>query len=240
LWRRSGLGRAALERLAAADALRSLDLDRRRGLWALKALGEAPLPLFAKSNCHPGLRRGDKKESETRAAALLPQMPLGEHVVEDYVTTGLTIKRHPLAFLRAELKRDGLVAAADLATLPVGRRLAIAGLILIRQRPGSANGVVFITLEDETGIANLIVWPAILERFRRAALGATLLYCRGRLQREESVIHLVAEDLRDMTTRLGTLRQRSGDDPLPPRVTPREQVPGHAARDIVIPSRDFR
>jgi error-prone DNA polymerase len=240
LWRRSGLGRAALERLAAADALRSLDLDRRRGLWALKALGEAPLPLFAKSNCHPGLRRGDKKESETRAAALLPQMPLGEHVVEDYVTTGLTIKRHPLAFLRAELKRDGLVAAADLATLPVGRRLAIAGLVLIRQRPGSANGVVFITLEDETGIANLIVWPAILERFRRAALGATLLYCRGRLQREESVIHLVAEDLRDMTTRLGTLRQRSGDDPLPPRVTPREQVPGHAARDIVIPSRDFR
>ena len=115
------------------------------------------------------------KDSETRAAALLPAMPLGEHVVEDYATTGLTIKRHPLAFLRAELAREGLVAAADLATLPVGRRLAIAGLVLIRQRPGSANGVVFVTLEDETGIANLIVWPAILERFRRAALGATLL-----------------------------------------------------------------
>ncbi len=277
LWRKSGLGRAALERLAAADALRSLGLDRRRGLWALKALGEAPLPLFASLSCHPGegrgplghipagssmdpgLRRGDKKASETRAAALLPQMPLGEHVVEDYATTGLTIKRHPLAFLRAELAREGLVAAADLATMPVGRRLAIAGLVLIRQRPGSANGVVFITIEDETGIANLIVWPAILERFRRAALGATLLYCRGRLQREESVIHLVAEDLRDMTARLNTLRERTGrertgrertgrertgDEALSPhRKSPpaqHERLPGCNPSDIVIPSRDFR
>ena len=240
LWRRSGLGRAALERLAAADALRSLGLDRRRGLWALKALGDEPLPLFASSNCHPG---------EGRAASLLPAMPLGEHVVEDYATTGLTIKRHPLAFLRAELAREGLVAAADLATLPVGRRLAIAGLVLIRQRPGSANGVVFITLEDETGIANLIVWPAILERFRRAALGATLLYCRGRLQREESVIHIVAEDLRDMTARLGTLRERTGrdrtgDSPIAPPGKPpfelRERIPGYDPRDIVVTSRDFR
>ncbi|HEV8678093.1 MAG TPA: OB-fold nucleic acid binding domain-containing protein, partial [Stellaceae bacterium] len=288
LWRRSGLGRTALERLAAADALRSLDLDRRRGLWALKALGEAPLPLFAVSDRafapHPDplpargereslrhlplkpanitagccsrvpspRKRGEGQgegpsndaESETRAAALLPQMPLGEHVVEDYATTGLTIKHHPLAFLRAELKRDGLVAAADLATLPVNRRLAIAGLVLIRQRPGSANGVVFVTLEDETGIANLIVWPAILERFRRAALGATLLYCRGRLQREESVIHLVAEDLRDWTARLNTLRERTGDDPLPPSGKPpfalRERLPGYDSHDLAIPSRDFR
>jgi len=262
LWLKSGLGRAALERLAAADALRSLDqsiggLDRRRGLWALKALGEAPLPLFAATQKFSlstaggegSLRAGKDHDSETRAAALLPQMPLGEHVVEDYATTGLTIKRHPLAFLRAELAREGLAAAAELATLPVGRRLAIAGLVLIRQRPGSANGVVFITLEDETGIANLIVWPAILERFRRAALGATLLYCRGRLQREESVIHIVAEDLRDWTPRLGTLRERTGrehtgDGPLPPPgkppFAPRERIPGYDVRDIVIASRDFR
>ncbi len=134
----------------------------------------------------------------------------------------------------------------DLATLPVGRRLAIAGLVLIRQRPGSANGVVFITLEDETGIANLIVWPAILERFRRAALGATLLYCRGRLQREESVIHLVAEDLRDMTARLNTLRdRRTGDDEAAaaarkPPFALRERLPGYNSHDLAIPSRDFR
>ena len=247
-------------------------LDRRRGLWALKALGDAPLPLFAAAETtlpapHPptasprvppsprvhGERVGVRgwpgpppplqaTPSETRAAALLPAMPLGEHVVEDYATTGLTIKRHPLAFLRAELAREGLVAAADLATLPVGRRLAVAGLVLIRQRPGSANGVVFITLEDETGIANLIVWPAILERFRRAALGATLLYCRGRLQREESVIHLVAEDLRDWTARLNTLRERTGDDPPPgkPPIALRERLPGYDSHDLVIPSRNFR
>jgi error-prone DNA polymerase len=116
--------------------------------------------------------------------------------------------------------------------------------VLIRQRPGSANGVVFVTLEDETGIANLIVWPDVLERFRRAALGATLLYCRGRLQREETVIHLVAEDLRDWTARLNTLRDRTGEE------TPayssrsafaqRRRLPGYASPDLIIASRDFR
>jgi error-prone DNA polymerase len=270
LWRRSGLGPAALERLAGADALRSLGLDRRRGLWEVKALGAAPLPLFANLSCHPGevrdppgripagsgmdrsFRRDDekdnekdsKKNNERLAAALLPRMPLGEHVVEDYGTLGLTLKRHPLAFLRAELRQAGLVSAADLATLPVDRRLAIAGLVLIRQRPGSANGVVFVTLEDETGIANLIVWPAVLEHFRRAALGATLLYCRGRLQREESVIHIVADDLQDWTARLDTLRRRTGDDAPPPAACPPAAPPVRprrpAAHDLVIASRDFR
>ncbi|HTT79624.1 MAG TPA: error-prone DNA polymerase, partial [Stellaceae bacterium] len=245
LWRRSGLGLAALERLAAADALRSLGLDRRRGLWGVKALGQAPLPLFAAaeatgktSSCPAMIRQGN----EEIAASLLPAMPLGEHVVEDYATIGLTLKRHPLAFLRAEFMRDGLAAAADLAALPLDRRLAIAGLVLIRQRPGSANGVVFVTLEDETGIANLIIWPAVLERFRRAALGATLLYCRGRLQREESVIHIVAEDLQDWTARLNMLRERTGDAPLPARapVSPPVRPPGRAAHDLVIASRNFR
>jgi DNA polymerase III alpha subunit len=194
-------------------------------------------------------RLATKKDNETFATSLLPEMPLGEHVVEDYATLGLTIKRHPLAFLRAELKQEGLVMAADLATLPNqhqtgDRRVSIAGLVLIRQRPGSANGVVFITLEDETGIANLIVWPATLERFRRAALGATLLYCRGRLQREESVIHIVAEDLKDWTRRLNTLRDRTGTEPplsarKPPFALP-ERIPGYDPREIVIPSRDFR
>jgi error-prone DNA polymerase len=258
--RRSGLGRTALERLAAADALRSLDLDRRHGLWALKGLTDPPLPLFAAAEECPSPPRhgprGAERESvgETFAASLLPEMPLGEHVVEDYATLGLTIKRHPLAFLRAELTREGLVCARDLATLPTqhqtgGGRFAIAGLVLIRQRPGSANGVVFVTIEDETGVANLIVWPPVLERFRRAALGATLLYCRGRLQREEGVIHIVAEDLRDWTRRLNTLRERTGreradEDPLPKRRKPPfalpEKIPGYDARDIVIPSRDFR
>jgi DNA polymerase III alpha subunit len=175
---------------------------------------------------------------------LLPEMPLGEHVVEDYASLSLTLKRHPLAFLRSELADEGLVTAAALAHLPVDRRLSIAGIVLIRQRPGSANGVVFITVEDETGIANLIVWPAILERFRRAALGATLLRCTGKLQREESVIHVVADRLEDMTLRLNTLRDRIGDADAPrpskPLFAPRAKPPGYDARDIVIASRNFR
>jgi error-prone DNA polymerase len=238
LWRRSGLGRAALERLAEADACRSMGLDRRRALWALKALGEPPMPLFAAAD--------DASSSlpETRAMALLPEMPLGEHVVEDYASLSLTLKRHPLAFLRRELAREDLVTAAELARLPVDRRLSIAGVVLIRQRPGSANGVVFITIEDETGIANLIVWPQILERFRRAALGATLLRCTGKLQREESVIHVVADRLDDLTVRLNTLRNRTGNvEPQPMRKPPfalPEKVPGYDARDIVITSRNFR
>jgi error-prone DNA polymerase len=171
-------------------------------------------------------------------------MPLGEHVVEDYASLGLTLTRHPLAFLRRELAGEGLVTAADLARLPVDRRLAIAGIVLIRQRPGSANGVVFITIEDETGIANLIIWPAILERFRRAALGATLLRCTGKLQREQSVIHVVAERLEDLTSRLNTLRDRTGEETPRPVVKPPFAVPvkapGYDVRDIVIPSRNFR
>ena len=256
LWRRSGLGRGALERLAEADAFRSMGLDRRRALWALKALGEPPLPLFAAAEdtphppadagppLSPSYGEGGGVRGEARAMALLPEMPLGEHVVEDYASLSLTLKRHPLAFLRREFAREGLVTAAELAHLPVDRRLAIAGVVLIRQRPGSAKGVVFITIEDETGITNLIVWPQILERFRRAALGATLLRCTGKLQREESVIHIVAERLDDLTPRLNTLRDRTGEAesrPMrkPPLALP-ERVPGYDARDIVITSRDFR
>jgi error-prone DNA polymerase len=256
LWRRSGLGRGALERLAEADAFRSVGLDRRRALWAIKALGELPLPLFAATegaphspaDAGPSLSPfyGERAEvrGEAGAAALLPEMPLGEHVVEDYASLSLTLKRHPLAFLRAEFAREGLAAAAELAHLPVDQRLAIAGIVLIRQRPGSANGVVFITIEDETGIANLIIWPTILERFRRAALGATLLRCTGKLQREESVIHIVADRLEDMTPRLNTLRDRTGDTELRPMRKPLlalpEKVPGYDPRDIVIASRNFR
>ena len=270
LWRRSGLGRGALERLAEADAFRSTGLDRRRALWAMKALGEPPLPLFVQEEPPPnigGKGQGEREPaplesptsprlspppgveretsaSEVRAMALLPEMPLGEHVVEDYASLSLTLKRHPLAFLRPELASEGLVTAAELAHLPVDRRLAIAGVVLIRQRPGSANGVVFITIEDETGIANLIVWPAILERFRRAALGATLLRCTGKLQREESVIHVVADRLDDLTPRLNTLRERTGEtEPRPLRKPPfalPERMPGYDVRDIVITSRNFR
>jgi error-prone DNA polymerase len=233
LWQESGLCRGALERLAEADAFRSIGLDRRRALWALTALGDPPLPLFAR----PAPIAPNSETGDTRSAALLPKMPLGEHVVEDYASLGLTLKRHPLAFLRAELAREKRVAAAELARLPVGRRVAIAGIVLIRQRPGSANGVVFITLEDETGIANLILWPPILERFRRAALGATLLGCTGKLQREESVIHIVADRLEDLTPRLHRLRECHDEDAPP---APSAIAGAGNRRDFAIPARNFR
>jgi error-prone DNA polymerase len=232
LWRRSRLGSAALERLAEADAFGSLGLDRRRALWTLKGLDPAPLPLFALHPNPPPLP-GEGKEgmrdadSDDQAAALLPEMSLGEHVVEDYASMGLSLKRHPLAFLRAELVREGRVTAADLARLPQESRVSIAGLVLIRQRPGSANGVVFVTIEDETGVANLIVWPQTLERFRRAVLGASLIACAGRLQREEGVIHVVAERLEDLSRRLNTLRDAA------PRMA-------RARPDLAVASRDFR
>ena len=232
LWRRSGLGSAALESLAEADAFRSMGLDRRHSLWALKGLDPELLPLFAgmgtKKAPHPPADEGVRGAGDDDlSAALLPEMTLGEHVVEDYASLGLSLKRHPLAFLRAELAREGRVTAADLARLPKESRVGVAGLVLIRQRPGSANGVVFVTIEDETGVANLIVWPQTLERFRRAVLGASLLACSGRLQREEGVIHVVAERLEDLSRRLNTLRHHA---PQPPLAKP----------DLVVASRDFR
>jgi error-prone DNA polymerase len=232
LWRRAGLGAAALERLAQADAFRSLGLDRRQALWALKGLGAPPLPLFAAAS-----RRADE---HARPEQALPAMTLGQHVVEDYGALSLSLKRHPVAFLREGLTREGMVRAADLATLPVGRHLAIAGLVLIRQRPGTASGVIFATIEDETGVATLILWPPVFEAYRRVALGASLLGCVGKLQREGIVTHIVAERLIDLSPRLRALR-----DPATPQASPDSaggppprRAPGPA--DLVISSRDFR
>ena len=232
LWRRAGLGGGALDRLAQADAFRSLGLDRRQALWAMKGLGPPPLPLFAASEALAGPQR-------TRPEPALPEMTLGQHVAEDYAALSLSLKRHPVAFLRPELARDGMVRAADLAALPLDRRLTIAGLVLIRQRPGTASGVIFVTIEDETGVANLILWPAVFEAYRRVALGASLLGCIGRLQREGLVMHIVAEKLIDLSPRLRQLRRGVA---APPRHGPGEvppQRPAEAA-DLVIPSRDFR
>jgi error-prone DNA polymerase len=233
LWRRAGLGAGALERLAQADAFRSLGLDRRQALWAVKGLGGPDLPLFAAA--------ASRTRSETASPeTALPAMTLGQHVAEDYAALRLSLKEHPVAFLRAALAREGMVRAADLAHLPVGRRLAIAGLVLVRQRPGTASGVIFATIEDETGVANLILWPPVFEAYRREALGASLLGCVGRLQREGIVTHIVAERLRDLSPRLRELR-RSSAPPLDQAAageTPPRRLP--EAADLVVSSRDFR
>ena len=141
-------------------------------------------------------------------------MPLGAQVVEDYRSTGLSLRRHPVSFLRADLAAQRIVRCADLATARNGQRLTVAGIVLVRQRPGSAQGVLFVTIEDETGHANLIVWPSVFDRQRRLVLTATMLACRGKLQREGEVIHVVADHLTDLSHLLRSVGARDGGFPL--------------------------
>ena len=200
LWLRTGLAPAVLERLAEADAFASLGLSRRDALWAVRGLqgtdGAETLPLFAAAG--PRSRR-------TEPDADLPPMPPGEQVVHDYKSLSLSLKGHPVSFLRETLDRQGFLRAQELATAPAGRMVGTAGLVLVRQRPGTATGVIFATLEDETGIANIIVWPKVFEKNRRAVLAPRLMGVRGELQREGLVIHLIARDFYDFTPQLVAL-----------------------------------
>ncbi len=140
----------------------------------------------------------------------LPRMLLGEQVVEDYRHLHLSLKAHPVAFLRGELARRGIVRHETLAAIKSGRRVTVAGLVLVRQRPGSANGVIFMTLEDETAVANTIVWPQVFETFRPIVLGARLVAVTGKLQNEFGVIHVVADRLDDLTPLLKRLAEETG------------------------------
>lgn len=211
VWLRSGLSRAQIERLAEADAFRSLGLDRRAALWAVRALdganGREVLPLFEMAENKRDHRDRDRVgieiegEPETHLPAMLP----GEHVVHDYRFLGLSLKAHPLSFLRHGLAARQVVENQALETVANGRRVCIAGLVLVRQRPGSAKGVIFATLEDETGVANVIIWPKVFETFRPIVLGARLICVTGRLQSESGVIHIVAQKLEDLTPALGEI-----------------------------------
>jgi error-prone DNA polymerase len=219
LWRRSGLGVAALETLARADGFGSMGLTRRQALWAVRRLGPAPLPLFA------GL-----SEAAGEPAVALPVMAPGEEVSHDYAALRLSLKHHPLELLRDGLAGEGVVPAANLGEIDSGRRVTVAGLAITRQRPGTASGVIFITLEDETGIANLIVWPKMFERYRRETLGARLLCVSGELQREGLVIHVIVRHMRDLTDRLLAL---AGNHVLPAPFS------ATTAARSAYPSRDF-
>src|SRR4051794_10359461 len=189
---RGGVPVHAIQRLAAADAFRSMGLDRRAALWDSRALKSAPdLPLFVHAEA-----RDEGAESQP---ARLPAMPLAEHVVNDYQTIRLSLKAHPMAFLREHYARLKFITADRLKSVKDGKRLSIAGLVLIRQRPGSAKGVVFITIEDETGIANLVVWPDVFGKQRKIVMGARLMAVHGIVQRDpdSDVIHVVARRLDD-------------------------------------------
>jgi len=206
LWRRTGLPVPVLERLADADAFAGLGQDRRQALWEVKRLGGKPLPLFQAAD---GMRRiGDNRppvDMGDEPEADLPALSLGEQVWSDYRTLSLSLRTHPLSLLRPAMTGVGMGTAAALLHAAPGSRVAVAGLTLVRQRPGTASGVIFVTLEDETGIANLVVWPSIMERNRRTLMTATLMGVRGRLQREGDVIHVVAERLIDLSAHLRAL-----------------------------------
>lgn len=193
VWRRAGTPRAAIERLAEADAFHCISEDRRQGLWKVKGLGEAPLPLFAAA---------DEREQGFSPEGLEPQVVLkpmtaGRDVVEDYRSLQLSLRGHPLQFLRAELDAMRIVRCADLAMIRDGRNVEVAGVILVRQRPGSAKGVLFVTIEDETGVAQGILWPDRFEIYRRQVMSASMIAMRGRLQKEGEVIHIICDRIID-------------------------------------------
>ena len=193
VWRRAGVPRAAIERIAEADGFGCLAEDRRQGLWKVRGLGEAPLPLFAAADARAASFSPEGLEPPTS----LQPMTEGREVVEDYRTLQLSLRAHPLSFLRDELDAMGIVRCADLANIRDGRNIEVAGVILVRQRPGSAKGVLFITIEDETGIANGILWPDRFDIYRRQVMAASMIAIRGRVQKEGEIIHIICDRITD-------------------------------------------
>ncbi|WP_378946603.1 error-prone DNA polymerase [Mesorhizobium sp. ANAO-SY3R2] len=201
VWLRSGLDVGEIELLAQADAFRSIGLDRRQALWAVRALdGKSAaemLPLFDQ----PAVQLPDN-EPEMH----LPVMPLGEHVIHDYRSLGLSLKAHPVAFLRPQLDRAGITPNGRLGEVPDGRRVSVAGLVLVRQRPGKGNAI-FLTLEDENAVANIIIWQRVFDRYRAVIMGSKLIRVSGKLQAESGVIHIVADSMEDLTPWLATMSE---------------------------------
>ncbi|MEI5680462.1 MULTISPECIES: error-prone DNA polymerase [unclassified Mesorhizobium] len=246
LWQRGAVPQASLVQLAEADAFRpSLGIARREALWAIKALRDEPLPLFAAASS----LKAEIVPEITEPVVQLRPMTAGGEVVEDYGHVGLTLRSHPVAFLRQDLHRQRIISCRDAMDARDGRWLEAAGIVLVRQRPGSAKGVMFITLEDETGIANLVVWPKVFEKFRRIVLSGAMIAVKGRIQREGEVVHLVAHQLKDLTKELATVGERETPFPLPhgrgdefhhgsPSRDPRDLPPsGIRTRDVYVPDR---
>ncbi len=236
LWRRAGVAPATLTRLAEADALASLGLARREALWAVRALkAPKPLPLFDTGMEGEAIREPD---------VTLPALSLGEAVVEDYLTLRLSLRAHPMELLRPTL--PGLTAHEGLAQAQ--GRVTVCGLVITRQRPGTASGVIFITLEDETGVSNIVVWPKVYEANRRAVIGGRLLRVTGRVQREGAVVHVIAEQIEDRSHLLGEMgrglidptagRSDEARRPVPTRQPRSVRHPREQAKQL-FPSRDF-
>lgn len=198
----AGVSIATLERLADADAFRSIGLDRRQALWDVSALQSAPTGMFSK-----------QQDETVDQKAHLPQMQLSEHVFQDYAATSLSIKAHPVSFVRDKLVQFGVTPAESLKNLKDGMQVKVAGLVLVRQRPGTASGILFITLEDETGVANLVVFSKKFEQYRKEILRTRLLMVEGKLQVEGEVIHIIVQRCFDMSVLLSRLSDSKDASP---------------------------
>ncbi len=228
---RANLRRDTLEKLAGADGFRSMGLERRAALWHIRGLADAPpLPLFAYANA---------PELPDEPPVKLPRMPLSAHVIEDYRSTRLSLKAHPLSFLRPRLQAQKSLTCLDLRQMRDGAWVRLAGVVLIRQRPGSAKGVVFMTMEDETGIANIVIWSRTMEKYRKTVMTARLIHVEGRLQRHKDIIHVIANRLFDRTDWLSLLDEDTQKRLKKPRQTnaPRRTHPRNVR--IIPRSRDF-
>ena len=224
---RSGIPAAHIERLAHADAFGSMQLSRRQALWDARSIVSAPpLPLFEAARA--------RDEGAEAAPARLPAMPLSEEVVADYQTMRLSLKAHPMAFLRAGLAERGFIRACDLRDRKFRSNVQVSGVVLIRQRPGSAKGVCFITLEDETGVINLVVWPHLKEKYRKVVMGARLMEVRGRVEYDDDVVHVIVQHMVDANHALHALsddmmptvlaRADHVQSPLPAKMNPRDNL----------------
>jgi error-prone DNA polymerase len=195
----AGLSISCLEKLADADAFRSIGLDRRQALWEIAALADSPVALF----------KDQPSESKQEVQIALPLMPEIEHVVHDYASASLSLKAHPLSFLRPQLDALQVTNNEQLKSLANGAKVKVAGLVLIRQRPGTAKGVCFVTIEDETGSANIVVWESMFNRYRKELISAKLFMVEGKLQKEKEVIHVVAERCFDLSKLLQQLKKKN-------------------------------
>ena len=237
VWRRSGVGGNALTQLAKADAfLPSLGLARREALWAIKGLRDEPLPLFAAAPEEQGKAVPELTEP---TVSLKPLTAAGE-VVEDYRHIGLTLRRHPVFFMREALTQRGILPCRDATSAKDGKWVETAGLVLVRQKPGSAKGVMFITIEDETGVANVVIWPSLYEQQRRIILMAGMFAVRGRIQREGEVVHLVAHKLTDLSDELTAIGRTEVGFPLPHGRGDEAHYSGHGPDPREVPPKGLR
>lgn len=235
LMRRAALPARAMRLLADADAFRSLGLDRREALWAVRRLpDDAALPLFQAASA---------RELGQERAMALPAMPLAEHIVADYQTVRLSLKGHPMQLLRPRFRREGVLSCAETEARPDAAFARTAGVVLVRQRPGNGKAI-FVTLEDETGITNVVIWARLFERFRREVMGARLMLVEGRVQKSvEGVVHLMAQRITDRSIDLLSLSDtHRAEVPMPVDELKNPPLPRHRhPRNVrILPkSRDF-